>query len=244
MFLDELHHWVGDLHKVHGLAPAWEGLITIVASVFSGAFVGIERARRDKPAGLRTLVLICVGSTIFTMVSLLVSAKVNADPARIAAQVAPGIGFLGAGAIIHARGMVRGLTTGASIWAVAAVGITIGSGYVAAGVVFTMVIFLTLTVLHKLEWVVVGHCRHQVVTVIYRPDGGKTQVRLRDALDRFAIPDDDVADATHGEDQRCLTFKACGSHRDHRAIFKEVVDTPGVEHFEVGGALNQPGSGA
>jgi putative Mg2+ transporter-C (MgtC) family protein len=230
-----LRHWIGDLHLVEGLDPSLEGLICMVASVICGAFIGIERARRDKPAGLRTVILICVGSTIFTMVSLFVGEKAGSDPARIAAQVAPGIGFLGAGAIIHARGMVRGLTTGATIWAVAAVGITIGSGYVAAGIVFTMVIFLTLTVLQNLEWVVTGRCRMRAVTLYYHPEGGKTRIRIQGVLDRYALPDHDVLEEVQKNGQRSITLSACTAHRDHRAVIRELADIHGVERVEIDG---------
>src|SRR5512134_932141 len=99
-----------------------------------GAAIGFERELHDKPAGLRTNMLICIGSTVITMVSIHVALtyserQVNiADPGRIAAQIVSGIGFLGAGTIIQARGSVHGLTTAATMWVLAGVGLAIGAG--------------------------------------------------------------------------------------------------------------------
>ena len=229
----EMNPWLGDLHAV-GLPREVVGLIRIVSSVFCGAIVGIERERRDKPAGLRTVILISVGSTIFTMVSLLLaSLKVSADPARLAAQILPGIGFLGAGAIIHARGTVLGLTTGATIWTVAAVGVTIGAGYVAAGICFTLLIFFTLDILHRIDWVLTGRCRLQPTTVIYRTDGGKTLPRLQEILDRFRVPDANVVRGRK-DGEHTLTVSLCTSHRHHRVVYKEIAEVPEVVAIDVG----------
>jgi putative Mg2+ transporter-C (MgtC) family protein len=101
-------------------------------AVLLGGFVGLERELSGKPAGLRTNILICVGSAMLMDLSIRIGitdtgARVG-DPARLAAQVISGIGFLGAGTILQARGTVVGLTTAATIWVVAAIGLTIGSG--------------------------------------------------------------------------------------------------------------------
>jgi putative Mg2+ transporter-C (MgtC) family protein len=225
--MENLYPWLGDLNKVDGLGREWIGIISILVSVICGAIVGIERERRDKPAGLRTVILISVGSTIFTMVSLLISSgKSAADPARIAAQIVPGVGFLGAGAIIHARGTVLGLTTGATIWAVAAVGVTIGSGYVAAGALFTLVIFLTLTVIHGLDWMVVGRCEHHAFSLRYRLDGGKTRPRLQYILDHYRVADSSLREERSSGEEGEMVIDICSVHRHHRAILKELAEIP------------------
>jgi putative Mg2+ transporter-C (MgtC) family protein len=229
----EFNPWLGDLHSI-GLPREIVGVICIVTSGFCGAIVGMERERRDKPAGLRTVILISVGSTIFTMVSLLLSSlKPTADPARLAAQILPGIGFLGAGAIIHARGTVLGLTTGATIWTVAAVGVTIGAGYVAAGIFFTLLIFFTLDILHRVDWLFTGRCRLQKTTIVYKPDSGKTFPRLLEILDRFRIPDANMGRGSRENDLRTLTVTLCTRHRHHRVVFKEVAEVPEVTAIEV-----------
>src|ERR1051326_137039 len=107
----------------------------ILAAIFGG-IIGLEREVRDKPAGLRTNILICVGSALFMSLSTRVAQLLGGDPTRIAAQIISGIGFLGAGAVLHSHGFVLGLTTAATIWVVAGVGMALGSGmYVVA--VFT-----------------------------------------------------------------------------------------------------------
>ena len=105
-----------------------------LTSILCGGIIGIERQRAQKPAGMRTLILICLGSAIFTQASILLGdGWAEADRTRVAAQIVTGIGFLGAGAIIRERGLVIGVTTGAGIWATSAVGVIIGSGHIAAG---------------------------------------------------------------------------------------------------------------
>ncbi len=119
-------------------------------SIVCGAAVGLEREFGDKPAGLRTNMLICVGSTLITMASihlaLVYSVRQVAigDPGRIAGEMISGIGFLGAGAIIQSRGSVHGLTTAGTIWFLAEVGLAIGSGYYAPAIVTTMILLAIL----------------------------------------------------------------------------------------------------
>jgi putative Mg2+ transporter-C (MgtC) family protein len=131
--------------------------IKLALATACGAAIGIERELHDKPAGLRTNMLICVGSALITMVSLHVALsyaerQVNiADPGRIAAQIVSGIGFLGAGTIIQARGSVHGLTTAATIWVMAGVGLAIGSGAYAPAIATTVILLGTLAVLGWLE---------------------------------------------------------------------------------------------
>ncbi len=117
----------------------------------------MERELSDKPAGLRTNMLICVGSTVITMVSMYVALTfsvrqvVVGDPGRIAGEMISGIGFLGAGVIIQARGSVHGLTTAATIWYMAGIGLTIGSGLYALAVTATVILLVILWILGRIE---------------------------------------------------------------------------------------------
>jgi len=227
--MEPIGAWLGDLYELPGVGREWVGLICIVASAFCGAVIGIERERRDKPAGLRTLILIAVGSSIFTLISLLLGErKPVSDPARLASQIIPGVGFLGAGAIIRAHGAVRGLTTGATIWATAAVGVVVGAGYVAAGLTFTLIILLTLTAMRWVELFVSGRCSFATARIDYRPDNGKTKPRLQGILDQYAVPDEAVADAEVGDDARTLQCRICVSHREHRGVLKEIAEVAEV----------------
>ena len=122
-----------------------EMALRLLLAAALGAAIGYQRARAGKPAGLRTHMLICVGSALFTVVSV---HGFGADPARIAAGIVTGIGFLGAGAILHREGgIVEGLTTAATIWAVAGIGLAAGAGlYIISAVATAItvgVLFLT-----------------------------------------------------------------------------------------------------
>jgi|SRR5712692_7036675 len=121
-------------------------MLRAIVGFVLGAGIGVERERRAKVAGLRTHALVAGGSALFTIASysLLVGEGTVRDPARIAAQIVTGIGFLGAGAIIHSGPSVSGLTTAASIWAAAAVGMLAGGGSYALAIVGAVMTVLTL----------------------------------------------------------------------------------------------------
>lgn len=123
----------------------------LLAAVLGGA-IGWEREHAGKPAGLRTNILICMAATLLTDLSVLVAASSSvADPGRIAAQIVTGMGFLGAGTIIQSRGTVTGLTTAATLWIVAAIGMAIGFGALVEAVGTTLLVLVALVPLRKLE---------------------------------------------------------------------------------------------
>lgn len=125
----------------------------ILLAVALGAAIGLERQLSGKPAGLRTNILICLGSAVFTIISK--SAEVGAEPAssfmRIAAQIVTGVGFIGAGAIIRDRSGVHGLTTAATIWLVASIGMACGAALYSLAVTSTIIAIVVLIGLIKLE---------------------------------------------------------------------------------------------
>ena len=116
-----------------------------------GAMIGFERELYRQPAGFRTHSLVAVGSALFTIISAYGFAGSAVDPTRIAAQIVSGIGFIGAGTILQHRGSVRGLTTAASLWSVAAVGMAAGAGLLAIAMVGTLLILVVLSVLDRVE---------------------------------------------------------------------------------------------
>ena len=124
--------------------------VKLLGAVLIGGGVGLERELKGKPAGLRTNILICVGSALLMDLSIGLSEKYGGDPGRIAAQVVTGIGFLGAGTILHTRGMITGLTSAATIWVVAAIGLTIGAGLFIEALGATLAVMLVLV---GLGWV-------------------------------------------------------------------------------------------
>lgn len=118
-----------------------EEIIKIALAVILGSIIGLERKSGGKPAGLRTYALVCLGSTLVSIISI---DYFGGDPARIASGVITGIGFLGAGAIIGTRGTVHGLTTAASLWGIAAVGLGVGAGAYLLSTIVTIVMLIVL----------------------------------------------------------------------------------------------------
>ena len=136
----------------------WELFLRLVLSCILCGIIGYERQSRRKSAGLRTNVLVCLGSCLIMVMSIGlyqdVEGKTNADPARLAAQVVSGIGFLGAGAIMKEGLSVTGLTTAACLWVVAGVGLAVGAGFYTGALISTGLVFVTLGSLSRLDdWV-------------------------------------------------------------------------------------------
>jgi putative Mg2+ transporter-C (MgtC) family protein len=145
-----------------------------LATLLGGA-IGLERELGGKPAGLRTNILICVGSVLYTHLSIAMLRgpggliPAGTDTTRVAAQIVTGVGFIGAGTILHARGAVVGLTSAATIWVVAAIGIALGSGYYLEGVGTTLAVLVVLAGLGRIEKVVQSRMMRSTITVHARP---------------------------------------------------------------------------
>lgn len=135
-----------------------DAVFELVLAALLSMIIGMDRERHRRPAGVRTHMLVGVGSCLFTVLS--VYAFGGSDPARIAAQVVTGIGFLGAGTIIQRKGDVHELTTAASIWATAAVGMAVGTGFWFIGVVSTLLIWTILAVIRRFEPEKSEHIHH------------------------------------------------------------------------------------
>ncbi len=131
-----------------------EMVLRLVLSSLFGGLIGFERERNSRPAGFRTNILVSVGSTLIMIVSIklyYLLPEADVDPGRIAAQVVSGIGFLGAGTIIREGFSVKGLTTAASLWTVAGIGLALGAGFYLSAIVSVSLVILILTLLNKVE---------------------------------------------------------------------------------------------
>lgn len=139
-----------------------DAAIRVVVALFLGALVGLEREWRNKPAGLRTYALVCEGSALFMIGSILLYDEVlanggsNADPSRIASTVVQGIGFLAAGVIFTAGSKVHGLTTAAGIWVTAALGLLVGAGFYEVAAVGAVMTLITLSAFRAVERFIPG----------------------------------------------------------------------------------------
>jgi putative Mg2+ transporter-C (MgtC) family protein len=156
-------------------------LIRLALAAFLGALVGIERERKDWAAGLRTHMMVCVGAALTMIVSafgfqdILGTRDVVLDPSRVAAQVISGIGFIGAGTILFLRQeVIRGLTTAAGLWTVAAIGLAAGGGMYFAAAVTTVVVLIILWVLKPLERRIFAKYRSNLVRIEARQDAAQS----------------------------------------------------------------------
>jgi putative Mg2+ transporter-C (MgtC) family protein len=178
------------LLEIPSLTWSQELLRVAVAAGLGGA-VGIERELREREAGFRTHLLVSVGSCLFTLVSaygfheFLVGGGniVRADPTRIAAQIVTGIGFLGAGAIIRQGFSVRGLTTAATLWVVAAIGMASGAGYYSAAVITTALVLISLWPLRIVAFQVMSRYRPQTDRLLAQLPAGESPAPLIEKLE-------------------------------------------------------------
>jgi putative Mg2+ transporter-C (MgtC) family protein len=166
-------------------------LLRVSLAAVLGGVLGLEREFREREAGLRTHLLVCVGSALFSIVSaygfreFLTSgeAVVRADPTRIAAQIVTGIGFLGAGAIIRQGLSIRGLTTAATLWVVAAIGLATGAGYYSAAVITTGVALAALWPLRALAYRMVRRYRGDTGILLVQLPAGESPGRVIDTVE-------------------------------------------------------------
>ncbi|MEP7081939.1 MAG: MgtC/SapB family protein [Chloroflexota bacterium] len=125
--------------------------LRLTVGLVLGAIIGFERELQRQPAGFRTHSLVALGAALFTVVSAFGFSGDLVDPTRIAAQIVSGIGFIGAGTILQYRGNIRGLTTAASLWSVAAIGTAAGAGLYSVAIVGTVLILVVLSILDRVE---------------------------------------------------------------------------------------------
>jgi putative Mg2+ transporter-C (MgtC) family protein len=147
-------------------------LLKLGLATLLGGVIGLERELSGKPAGLRTNILICIGATLFTVVSIhmLPIGQGGLDASRIPAQIVSGVGFIGAGAILHARGSVTGLTSAATIWVVAAIGMALGSGAYVEALGTAVLVMVVLWGLRSVERLVARQSAKSHVLVHARPE--------------------------------------------------------------------------
>jgi putative Mg2+ transporter-C (MgtC) family protein len=188
-------------------------LIKLSLAVLLGGMIGFERELSGKPAGLRTNILICIGAALLMDISTrvgLVDGHRIGDPGRIAAQVVTGVGFIGAGTIMQGAGVVTGLTSAATIWVVAAIGMAIGGGYYVEALGTGLLVTFVLSVLGRLEIYVRRLRRRVTATIRTRP--GTTQEALTDALRSYGIMIESARIYDHSED-RTFEVKLRGPSR-------------------------------
>jgi putative Mg2+ transporter-C (MgtC) family protein len=200
-----------------------EDVLKVVLAVLVGGLVGFEREFRDKAAGFRTMIFICVGATLFTLFSV----KVGGD--RIASTIVTGIGFLGAGVIMREAGRIAGLTTAAMIWLTAALGMGLGLGeylLVAAALALAQLILWLFPALEQH----IGRLReHRTYEVVY-PLGQEKLARLRNVVKESGLRLRGERQSKEGEAMRCY-WDTYGLPEAHDLLVQALFDDPAVREF-------------
>ncbi|NLC43295.1 MAG: MgtC/SapB family protein [Clostridiales bacterium] len=204
----------------------WEMILKLVLAMIFGGLIGLEREIGNRPAGFRTHTLVCMGSVLVMMTSeymMTIYSSVSVDPARLGAQVISGIGFLGAGTILKDGSRVRGLTTAASLWVVACIGLAIGVGFYWGALIATLLSYVTLVFLKKFEGFVPGYKDYDVFLEI--PNSPGQIAKITSILADLHIRVKDIrVDSGEGD----LTY----------AFFKLVLP-PGIDKNTVGAELSR-----
>jgi uncharacterized membrane protein YhiD involved in acid resistance len=208
----------------------------IFFSLLCGGLIGLERELKNKPAGIKTNILICMGAALYTSVSVLIASTYAGtdhygDPARISAQIVSGIGFLGGGTIIQARGTILGLTTAATIWVVAAIGLCIGIGHADIALLFSISVVLVLVATNFFEDRVLGRSLSFASEIVVQDPNGKVRTAINQALARNDLVLDDF-DMTLRGDLQVLSVRYSGHRVSQRKFVLELWSTPGVQEIK------------
>ncbi len=208
------------------LLPTQEDLLHIAISIICGSLIGFEREYRNKSAGFRTIVLICLGSTVFTMVS---RHGVGSDD-RIAANIITGIGFIGAGVIFKDKFSVMGLTTAAVIWVAAGIGMAAGIGYHGLSLVLTVLTIIILAVFHKVEKVLEAlHLTRTVYVGFHDTDLGRLdQLEHIMGNHRIKFKRKSISKKDH---KLSIIVEVSANRKNLRNFNEEMVGLPYVEEF-------------
>ena len=192
-----------------------------------GAAVGLEREVNRKAAGVRTNLLICMGAAFFTLLSAVLAGDANPDKGRVASNIVQGIGFLGAGLILHNRSRVSGLTSAASVFVVASIGMACGAGLYAAAAVATAIVIVALEAVGFLE----RRANLKIYPMVYETRGSdQTQMleSILDAMDKSGERLTGVERDTIGELQR-VSFPLVATPKQHERLSNRLRAEPGID---------------
>jgi putative Mg2+ transporter-C (MgtC) family protein len=213
-----------------------EALLRLALAAALGGLIGLERELREREAGLRTHLLVSLGSALFTIAGaygfhdFLVSGGnvVRTDPTRVAAQIVTGIGFLGAGAIIRQGLSVRGLTTAATLWVVAAVGLAAGAGYYSAAIITTALVLLALYPLRIIAYKIVRRVRPEDGRLFVALPAGRAPGNVIDEVERAVARIDSIEVSQEGDRRRLELDVALARDTPATALVARVADIEDV----------------
>ena len=222
--------WLTD--NWHSLFPyPWGSILLSILALLCGAWVGIERQRKEKPAGTRTMALIALGSAAFTMVGYAFASS-NGDSGRVAAQIVTGVGFLGGGVLLRGSTNVHGVTTAATIWVVAAMGMAIGSGHAGAGIGLAVLARTVLTVMNRWEYSRLAGAKEAEVRLVVDPAQGKTAVKLESLLEQFEIPSKGIERSSRDDGRELWIVRMLMPRRIYHELMITLAEQPEVYSIE------------
>jgi putative Mg2+ transporter-C (MgtC) family protein len=196
----------------------------LVLAAILGGVIGLEREMRHKPAGLRTQMFICIGSAFFTILSWQLAGEMGGDHTRVAAQIIPGIGFIGAGSILHSRGSVSGLTTAATLFVVASIGMATGGGLYMSAVFATILVLVALIILGLVE----TRFSLKPLVQMYEVVGPSLEDVMNSvngilAQERHAMR---TVQVSHPDHTARVQFTIDASHKEHEVILRRLHQSP------------------
>ena len=208
----------------------------IFFAILCGGLIGLERELKNKPAGIKTNILICLGSALYTSVSVLLSLSFAdkgyyGDPGRLAAQIVSGIGFLGGGAIIQSRGTVLGLTTAATIWCVAAMGVCIGIGHSDVAILCSISVVIILVLTNLFEDRVLGRSLSFASEIVVDDPDGSVRLKINQLLAQNNLILDDFEIEARGK-LSVLNCKYSGHRTDHKKFILDLWVASGVREVK------------
>jgi putative Mg2+ transporter-C (MgtC) family protein len=214
-------NWLEQMNVVNGAAGR------LLVACLLGALVGLDREISRKAAGLRTNILICLGSAFFTLLSPVLAGEAGANRGQVASNIVQGIGFLGAGLIIHNRSRVSGLTSAASVWVVASIGMACGAGLYAPAVVATITIIVALELVGFLE----RRANLKIYPMIYEARGRDETLMLESILnaldrvgERLTGVENDVIGALHR-----VSFSLTATTKRHQGVRASLLGEPCID---------------
>jgi putative Mg2+ transporter-C (MgtC) family protein len=202
-----------------------DDMFKVLAALVAGAMLGFEREFHDKPAGLRTLTLICIGSTIFTIIS---QEYFNQD--RVASNIVTGIGFLGAGVMMREGLTVRGITTASTIWVTAAIGMTIGVGAYLLATVELVLVLATLIIMNRFERVMQNIIQKRIYEITFRPGEGSWEDVEREfkALNITYS----LSQLKKNMDKVVVVYRVTAGRKTHSQLSRQLAMNTAIEGFE------------
>jgi putative Mg2+ transporter-C (MgtC) family protein len=210
----------------------WQGTTTrLLMACAMGAAVGIERESRHKASGLRTNILICMGAALFTMMSEVLAGENSPNKGQVASNIVQGIGFLGAGLILHGRNRVLGLTSAATVWVVAAIGMTCGAGLYVEAAISTMIVFVSLRFIGLLE----ARSKWKTYVMLYEVRGADENTMFEGifgVLDRERLRLNILERDKVGQQGRVI-FAISANSAKHRELLAELTASDATDHVAV-----------